>query len=52
MSGLKEGDEVVSGSYGAITRDLKDGSKIKVQDPAKKPGVPEAEKTTAGEKKP
>ena len=52
VSGLKEGDEVVSGSYGAITRDLKDGSKIKVQDPAKKPGVPEAEKTTAGEKKP
>ena len=32
-SGIKEGDEVVSGSYTAISKDLKDGSKIKVEDP-------------------
>ncbi len=36
VSGLKEGDEVVSGSYGAITRELKDGAKIRIQPPAKK----------------
>ena len=41
---LKEGEEIVSGSYGAITRDLKDGSKIKVQEPAKKPGASESAK--------
>ena len=50
-SGLKEGDEVVSGSYGAITRDLKDGSKIKIQPPAKTPGAPEAAKTATTSKK-
>lgn len=44
VSGLKEGEEIVSGSYGAITRDLKDGSKIKVQEPAKKPGAAESAK--------
>ena len=44
VSGLKEGEEIVSGSYGAITRDLKDGSKIKVQEPAKKPGAVESAK--------
>ena len=44
VSGLKEGEEIVSGSYGAITRDLKDGSKIKVQEPAKKPGASESAK--------
>jgi HlyD family secretion protein len=52
VSGLKEGDEVVSGSYGAITRDLKDGSKISVQEPAKKPGAAEPVKATPAEKKP
>ncbi len=31
-SGIKKGDEVVSGSYTAISKDLKDGSKIKVED--------------------
>jgi HlyD family secretion protein len=35
-SGLKPGDEVVSGSFGAITRTLKDGSKVKVEVPKKK----------------
>jgi HlyD family secretion protein len=35
-SGLKPGDEVVSGSFGAITRTLKDGSKVKIEVPKKK----------------
>ena len=30
-SGIKEGDEVVSGSYTAINKDLKDRSKIKIE---------------------
>jgi HlyD family secretion protein len=30
-SGLKTGDEVVSGSYAAISRTLKDGAKILVE---------------------
>lgn len=30
-SGLKSGDEVVSGSFGVITRTLKDGSKVKLE---------------------
>ncbi|PTY00074.1 efflux RND transporter periplasmic adaptor subunit [Opitutus sp. ER46] len=34
-SGLKEGDEVVSGSFGVITRTLKDGMKVQIE-PAKK----------------
>ena len=32
-SGLKAGDEVVSGSYAAISRLLKDGSKIRIEKP-------------------
>jgi HlyD family secretion protein len=32
-SGLKAGEEVVSGSYAAISRKLKDGAKIKVEKP-------------------
>jgi HlyD family secretion protein len=32
-SGLKVGDEVVSGSFGAITRTLKDGMQVKVDQP-------------------
>ncbi len=51
VTGLKEGDEVVSGSYGAITRELKDGSKIKIQPPAKKTGAADAAKTATTEKK-
>ncbi len=39
-SGLKAGDEVVSGSYAAISRMLKDGAAIKVEKP--KPETPEA----------
>lgn len=34
-SGVKEGDEVVSGSYAAISRTLKDGAKVKVDGPKK-----------------
>jgi HlyD family secretion protein len=34
-SGVKEGDEVVSGSYAAISRTLKDGMKVKIDDPKK-----------------
>lgn len=32
-SGLKEGDEVVSGPFSAITRTLKDGAKIRLEKP-------------------
>ncbi|NTU54187.1 MAG: efflux RND transporter periplasmic adaptor subunit [Chlorobiaceae bacterium] len=32
LSGLKEGEEVVSGSYGAISRELHDGSPVRVQE--------------------
>jgi len=39
-SGLKSGDEVVSGTYAAISRLLKDGSKIRIEKP--KPEVAEA----------
>jgi HlyD family secretion protein len=33
QSGVKPGDEVISGSYTAISRDLKDGSKVKIEPP-------------------
>jgi HlyD family secretion protein len=33
QSGIKPGDEVVAGSYTAISRDLKDGSKVKIEPP-------------------
>ena len=32
-SGIKEGEEVVAGSYTAISKDLKDGSKVKIEVP-------------------
>jgi HlyD family secretion protein len=32
-SGINPGDEVVSGSYTAISRDLKDGSRVKIEPP-------------------
>ena len=35
-SGVKEGDEVVSGPFSVITRSLKDGSKIRFEKPKKK----------------
>jgi len=34
-SGVKDGDEVISGSFSAITRTLKDGMKVKVDEPKK-----------------
>ena len=34
-NGVKVGEEVVSGSYAAISRNLKDGSKILVEKPKK-----------------
>ena len=34
-SGVKAGEEVVSGSYAAISRNLKDGSKILIEKPKK-----------------
>jgi HlyD family secretion protein len=34
-SGLKAGDEVVSGSYAAISRKLKDGMKVQIEKPKK-----------------
>jgi HlyD family secretion protein len=33
QSGIKPGEEVISGSYTAISRDLKDGSKVKIEPP-------------------
>jgi HlyD family secretion protein len=33
QSGIKPGDEVISGSYTAISRDLKEGSKVKIEPP-------------------
>ena len=36
ISGLKEGQEVVSGSYKAINRELEDGVKVKVENEKKK----------------
>jgi HlyD family secretion protein len=35
-SGIEPGDEVISGSYSAISRKLKDGSKVEIEKPAKK----------------
>jgi HlyD family secretion protein len=35
-TGLKEGDEVVSGSFGVITRTLKDGMKVALEKPKTK----------------
>jgi HlyD family secretion protein len=32
LSGLKEGEAVVSGSYGAISRELHDGSSVRIQE--------------------
>jgi HlyD family secretion protein len=34
-SGVKEGDEVVSGSYTAINKDLKDGARTRIEEPKK-----------------
>ena len=34
-NGVKPGDEVVSGSYTAISRRLKDGSKVAIEKPEK-----------------
>ena len=50
-SGLKEGDEVVTGSYAVISRTLKDGMKVRVQ-PPKKADEKKADDTKADEKKP
>jgi HlyD family secretion protein len=36
QSGLRAGDEVVSGSYTAITRQLRDGSQIRIETPPEK----------------
>jgi HlyD family secretion protein len=35
-SGVKEGDEVVSGPFSVITRSLKDGAKVRIEKPKKK----------------
>ena len=39
--GLAEGDEVISGGYKAINRELEDGKKVKVGPPEEKPEKPE-----------
>ncbi|MBA3386107.1 MAG: efflux RND transporter periplasmic adaptor subunit, partial [Chthoniobacterales bacterium] len=35
-SGVQPGDEVISGSYSAISRKLKDGAKVEMEKPEKK----------------
>jgi HlyD family secretion protein len=35
-SGIKPGDEVISGSYSAISRKLKDGAKVVIEKEGKK----------------
>jgi HlyD family secretion protein len=35
-SGVKEGDEIVSGSFSVVTKTLKDGMKVRVDLPPKK----------------
>lgn len=44
-SGLKEGDEVVSGPFSTITRTLKDGAKIRIDKPKPAAGADKAGKT-------
>ncbi len=36
LSGLQEGEEVVSGSYSAISRKLKEGMQVRLEDKEKK----------------
>jgi HlyD family secretion protein len=45
ISGLSESDEVVSGSYKAINRELEDGSTIKIDNTAKRFGMVKKEGT-------
>jgi HlyD family secretion protein len=40
VEGVQEGDEIVSGSYKAINRELEDGSKVKIQEQKKRTGKP------------
>jgi HlyD family secretion protein len=42
LEGLKEGEEVVSGSYRALSKDLENGSLVRI-DNEKKPGKPDKE---------
>ena len=50
-SGLKEGDEVVTGSYAVISKTLKDGMKVKVQAPRKPSDEKKADDKKSDEKK-
>jgi HlyD family secretion protein len=43
LDGLKEGDEVVTGSYRAISRDLQNGSAVTVNNEADAPAEARAE---------
>jgi HlyD family secretion protein len=44
LEGLTEGDEVVTGSYRAISRDLENGARVTI---SKNPGKPDGPKATA-----
>jgi hypothetical protein len=35
-TGVQQGDDVISGSYSAISRKLKDGAKVEIEKEAKK----------------
>jgi HlyD family secretion protein len=50
-SGLKEGDEVVTGSYAVISRTLKDGMKVRLQPAKKSDDKKNADEKSADEKK-
>jgi len=40
LEGVKEGTQIVSGSYKAINRELEDGAKVRVEEPKKRTGQP------------
>ena len=42
ISGLKEGEEVVTGPFRAISRELEDGKALQLEDPSKKKGAASA----------
>lgn len=50
-SGLKEGDEVVTGSYAVISRTLKDGMKVRLQPAKKSDDKGKTDEKSADEKK-
>jgi HlyD family secretion protein len=48
VDGLKEGDEVVTGSYRAISKDLDNGAEVTINNKKKAEGPPHAGGNTTG----